>query len=131
MLPLLGVLAPLLGTVIDRVIPDKAEAEKIKMEIQAQTASAEVELQKAQIELAKEDAKTGFGGYRWAAGWLCVVSLAYAWILRDLLVWALLITSPEIPPPPQLDSGLQYTMLMGMLGLAGVRSHDLMKGTRK
>jgi hypothetical protein len=131
MLPLVGVLAPLLGTVIDRIIPDKAEAEKIKMEIQAQAATAEVELQKAQIELAKEDAKTGFGGYRWAAGWLCVISLGYAWIIRDLIAWGLLLAGSEAPPPPVFDSALQYSMLMGMLGLAGVRSHDLLKGSRK
>lgn len=131
MIPILGALAPLLGTVIDRVIPDKAEAEKVKMEIQAQAATAEVELQKAQIELAKEDAKTGMGGYRWAAGWLCVISLGYAWVLRDLLVWFLLVIGSDVPPPPTFNSELQYSMLMGMLGLAGVRSYDLMKGSRK
>lgn len=130
MAPLLGILAPLLGTIIDRVIPDKAEAEKVKMEIAAQTATAEVELQKAQIELAKEDAKTGKWGYRWATGWLCVLSLGYAWVIRDLLVWGLLIAGSDVPPPPDLDPALQYSMLMGMLGLAGVRSHDLLKGTR-
>jgi len=129
MIPLLGAIIPLIDTVIDRVIPDKAEAEKVKMEIAAQTAQAEIELQKAQIELAKEDAKSGIGGYRWGAGWLAVISCGYAWLLQPLLAWAM--TAKGMTPPPPVDPTMQYGMLMGMLGLAGVRSYDLMKGTRK
>ena len=128
---MLGFLAPILGTVIDRIVPDKAEAEKVKLEIAAQTAQAEMELEKSRLELAKEDAKTGKGGYRWAAGWLCVIALGYSWILRDLLVWIIAIASPETPPPPVMDTSLQYSMLTGMLGLSAVRAHDLVKGSRK
>ena len=128
---MLGFLAPILGTVIDRIVPDKAEAEKVKLEIAAQTAQAEMELEKSRIDLAKEDAKAGKGGYRWAAGWLCVIALGYSWIIRDLLVWIIAIASPELPPPPPLDTALQYSMLTGMLGLSGIRAHDLMKGSRK
>jgi hypothetical protein len=128
MVPILTAVLPLVDTLIDRLIPDEHERAKVKMEIEAQAASAQVELQKAQIDLAKEDAKTGFGGYRWGAGWLCVISLGYAWLLHPLLVWV--ATAQGWTPPPALDPGLQYSMLMGMLGLAGVRSHDLLKGTR-
>jgi len=130
-LPLLGTLAPLLGTVIDRLIPDKAEAAKVKMEIEAQTAQVEADIQKSILELAKEDAKAGIGGYRWGAGWLCVISLGYAWIIRDMIMWAIAVGGLEVVPPPALPGEAQYTMLLGMLGLAGVRSYDLMKGSRK
>ena len=131
MIPLLGALVPLFGTVIDRLIPDTAEAEKVKLQITAQVQTAEIELAKATMDLAKEDAKTGKWGYRNAAGWLSVLSLGYAWILRDLLVWAIALSGSTAPPPPSIDPSLQYGMLMGMLGLAGVRSHDLLKGSRK
>lgn len=129
MLPLLGAIVPLVDTIIDRVIPDKAEAERVKMEIAAQAANAEVELQKAQIELAKEDAKSGKGGYRWGAGWLAVISCGYAWLIQPLLAWV--AAAQGWTPPPPIDPTMQYGMLMGMLGLAGVRSYDLMKGSRK
>lgn len=125
---------PLLGfaeTLIDRLIPDKAEAEKVKLEIAAKVQTAEIELAKAQMELATEDARSGKGGFRWGAGWLCIFALGYAWLAHPLLTWLLAIIAPEVPPPPAIDPQLQYGMLMGMLGLAGVRSFDLKSGTRK
>ena len=130
-LPIIGALAPVLGTVIDRLIPDKAEAAKVKMEIEAQTARVEADIQKAFLDLAKEDSKAGMGGFRWGAGWLCVISLGYAWIVRDMILWGIAIAGMDVVPPPELPGEAQYSMLVGMLGLAGVRSYDLMKGSRK
>ena len=130
-LPIIGALAPVLGTVIDRLIPDKAEAAKVKMEIEAQTARAEADIQQSILDLAKEDAKAGKGGDRWGAGWLCVISLGYAWIIRDMILWGITIAGLDVAPPPALPGEAQYSMLVGMLGLAGVRSYDLMKGSRK
>ena len=131
MLPALGLLAPLAGKLIDRLIPDKAEAERAKVEIAAEIQQAEIELAKSQMELAKEDAKSGKGGFRDWSGKLCILSLGYAWIAQPVLTWALAIISPDMPPPPEVDPALQYSMLTGMLGLAGVRSFDLAKGSRK
>ena len=130
-LPIIGALAPVLGTVIDRLIPDKAEAAKVKMEIEAQTARVEADIQQSILDLAKEDAKAGKGGYRWAAGGLCVISLGYAWIMRDMILWGIASAGLDVAPPPALPGEAQYSMLVGMLGLAGVRSYDLMKGSRK
>jgi len=131
MAPLLGVLAPLFGTVIDRLIPDTAEAEKVKLEVAAKVQTAEIELSKAQMELAKEDAKSGKGGFRDWAGKLCIFSLGYAWLVSPLLQWIIALTGADVTPPPDIDPSAQYAMLTGMLGLSGVRSFDLMKGSRK
>ena len=131
MAPLLGVLAPLFGTVIDRLIPDTAEAEKVKLEVAAKVQTAEIELSKAQMELAKEDAKSGKGGFRDWAGKLCIFSLGYAWLVSPLLQWIIALTGADVTPPPDIDPSAQYAMLTGMLGLAGVRSYDLVKGSRK
>ena len=131
MIPLLGAVLPLVETVVDRLIPDEAEAKKVKMELAAKVQTAEIELSKAQMDLAKEDAKSGKGGFRDWAGKLCILSLGYAWLIHPLLGWLIALTGIEVTPPPSIDPTAQYAMLMGMLGLAGVRSHDLLKGTRK
>ncbi len=128
---LIAALLPILGTVIDRLVPDSAEAAKVKSEIQGKVAAAEIELAKAQIELSKEDAKSGVGGFRWGAGWLCIVSLGYSWLAHPLLGWALIAAGSGVEPPPGIDPSAQYAMLTGMLGLAGVRSFDLLKHSRK
>jgi hypothetical protein len=132
MIPIIAALTPLLGTVVERLIPDKAEAEKIKSEIALQAATVEADIQKSILELAKEDAKTGKGGFRWGAGWLCITALGWTWVLHPILTWVLAITAPEITPPPNIiGAEMAYSMLIGMLGLAGVRSYDLMRGSRK
>lgn len=126
---MIAALLPIFSTVIDRLIPDSAEAARVKAQIESQVATAEIELAKAQIDLSKEDAKSGKGGFRWGAGWLCIVSLSYAWLIWPLLSWAAVGLGAE--PPPQIDASAQYAMLTGMLGLAGVRSFDLKSKTRE
>ena len=51
MLPILSALLPLVGTVLDRVIPDKAAAEKAKLEMQAKLLDAATTGALAQIEV--------------------------------------------------------------------------------
>jgi len=129
-LPLFDGIASLADTLIDRLVPDKAEAARIKADVAIKQQALSAELHKATLELAKEDAKSGKGGYRWGAGWLCVVSLGFAWVIHPLMAWLLLIVAPDVPPPPNIPVTEQYAMLTGMLGLAGIRAHDLLKGTR-
>ena len=127
--PLIAAALPLFGKVIDRAIPDKAEAERVKNTIMMQTAELEADIVMSQLELAKEDAKSGKGGFRDLAGKLAIAALAYAWLLQPLLSWASAFVG--IDAPPAIDSSQQYAMLTGMLGLGGLRSYDVMKGSRK
>ena len=127
--PLIAAALPLFAKVIDRAIPDKAEAERVKNTIALQTAELEADIVMSQLELAKEDAKSGKGGFRDWAGKLAIAALAYAWLLQPLLSWASAFVG--IDPPPSIDSSQQYAMLTGMLGLGGSRSFDLMKGSRQ
>ena len=119
------------GLVIDRLVPDKAAAAKLKTEIAAEVQLAEIDLAKSRMAVAAEDAKSGRGGFRDQAGKLAVYSCGYAWLGEPLLTWVLSAVAPSVPPPPPVDPALAYSMLAGMLGLAGVRAHDLKHGTRK
>ena len=84
----------------------------------------------AQIELNKKEAghRTVFvAGWRPFIGWVCGVALAYNFIIRDLFIW---IAKPEtIPPALQMDHLI--TVLTGMLGLAGLRTFEKVKGISK
>ena len=131
MLPLIGAIIPMLGGIIDKVVPDKNAAAKIKAEIAKEEANMEGQLQLAQLALQTEDAKSGVGGFRWAAGMLTVASLAYSWLLYPIGTWALVAFDVDIIPPPAVATEAQFIMLTGMLGLSGVRSFDLAKGSRK
>ncbi len=127
---LLGFLGGPVASIIDKAVPDKDQAAKIKHDLQMAAMSNEAEMQKAVLELAKEDAKSGKGGFRHGAGWLCIYALGYAWLAHPLLSWAMLLVAPDVKGPPSIPAEAQYAMLTGMLGLGGIRAYDLKNGTR-
>ena len=59
-------------------------------------------------------------GWRPFNGWVCGVALAYNFILRDLLVW--FIGPEQVPPALQMEHLM--TVLIGMLGLGGMRTFE-------
>jgi hypothetical protein len=80
----------------------------------------------AQTEVNKVEAGSSslfVAGWRPAIGWVGAISLFYQYILYPLMLWL------PIEPPPQIDSSQLYPIIMGMLGIAGLRSFDKVKGT--
>jgi hypothetical protein len=91
-------------------------------------------LAKAQIELNKQEAKHRnifVAGWRPAVGWICASALAYNFIFRDLLAWLLLNTNQAITLPPALAMDHLLTILLGMLGLGGLRTFEKNKKLTK
>ena len=79
-----------------------------------------MELVKVQSEINKMEAQHRsifVAGWRPFIGWICGLALAYNFIIRDLIAWV----SPDIMPPAiQMDQLI--TILLGMLGLGGLRT---------
>ena len=131
-----GLLLPLIGKVLDRVLPDKAASEAAKLELfkAVQTGElaqldADVKLALGQIEINKAEASNPslfVSGWRPAVGWLCSVGLAYTFLLQPLLAWVSGIRS--IPVPPTLDLGDLMTLLAGLLGLGSLRTYEKVAG---
>lgn len=131
-------LLPILGSILDKVLPDPAAAADAKLKAMqlAQTGElaaldAEVKLALGQIEVNKAEATTDVfrGGWRPFCGWVCGAGLAYTFLLQPLLPWVVgLFTQNPIPPLPTIDSGTLMGLLGGLLGLGGLRSFDKVKG---
>jgi len=130
---------PLIGKVLDKVLPDptaKAES-KIKMMEMAQAGDfkdieAALERDVQQIALNKIEAGSSNvfkSGWRPAVGWICAFGLLYATILHPLLSWAAVVF--DILPPPNLGVDVLMPVLLGMLGLGGMRSFEKFKGLTK
>lgn len=82
----------------------------------------------AQTRINIEEAKSGsffVAGWRPAIGWVGALALFYQFILYPLLLW---LPNVDNPPPP-LDYTMLYSLITGMLGIAGMRSYDKMKET--
>lgn len=79
-----------------------------------------IELQ-AQINEQEAKHRTIFvAGWRPFIGWVCGFALAYNFVLRDLLVWY--VGAESAPPALQMEHLM--TVLIGMLGLGGMRTFE-------
>lgn len=122
--------------IIDKVLPDAGakDAAKLKLLELAQAGelaelSATVEMSKAQNEVNKTEAASNslfVSGWRPAVGWCCVGIFACNYIGVPMLAW--LSPLVDLPPPPRLDIGEVLPVLLGMLGLGGLRTAEKMKG---
>lgn len=123
--------------VIDKIFPDQnaanaAKLEMLKMQQAGDFKELELEFANAQQQLAvnAEQAKNPsvfVSGGRPAAMWACVMGLVYTFLLQPLLAWASTMIGQPVPPP--IDTSLLIQLLIGMLGLAGIRSFDKKNGT--
>jgi hypothetical protein len=126
MAPLLTALLPIFGSVIDKVIPDRAAAEKAKLEAQAQLVAAATQGALAQLEVNKVEAahqSVFVAGWRPAIGWVCAAALAYSYMLVPLVGFTLALLGQPVPRWPVLDNNL-WELMFGMLGMGALRSWD-------
>ena len=87
----------------------------------------------AQAEINKSEAASGsifVGGWRPFIGWVCDAALAFQYIVRPFWIWAIAAWWPNSPIPPGLDSNL-WELMLGMLGLGGLRRFEKVKGIGK
>lgn len=108
---------------LTRFFPSEVDKEKV----QAALLEIEQKLPLAQISVNQEEAKSRslfVAGWRPAVGWVCVLALFYEYIIRPIL--ALMGFAPL-----NLDSNALYSLLMGMLGLGGMRTYEKVKGLTK
>jgi len=124
---------------IDKLIPDpkaKAEAmEKLKELDQAgelAKMNADLAVMSQQVEIDKiEAASTNMfiAGWRPAVGWVCVLGLAIT-VFSPLLGWgAALFGHAILVPAIPMDALM--TLLIGMLGLGGMRTVEKLNNAEK
>jgi hypothetical protein len=133
----MGLLDTLVGpvtSIIDKIIPDKDQAAKLAHEIATMSEKMANEQMLAQLEVNKAEAASGSlfkGGWRPAIGWICGLSLFWAFILQPFIVFFLLVFGVDLPPLPQLNTSDLMPILLGMLGLGGLRSYEKVQKVTK
>ena len=129
-------LIPIVGTLIEKFIPDPKQAAdaKLKMLEMAQKGElavldADMKLALGQMEINKEEAKTDMfrGGWRPATGWACVAGLVYQFLAQPLVPWFAAVLGFTVPPLPPIDNETLMVLLTGMLGLGGLRTFEKVK----
>ena len=129
----------LAGKIIERIFPDKTEAEKAKLamfQLQEQGALQEVQnefnlsMEQVKVDAVEAASASRFvAGWRPFIGWVCGFSLFYNYIFFPLYSYTAKLFYAAAPPMPSLDSGELISLLMALLGLGAMRSYDKAKQT--
>jgi hypothetical protein len=123
---------PIIGQLLDRVLPDPAVAAAAKLELEKQVLNGELEAVLAQLDINKvEAASTSLfvAGWRPFIGWVCGSALAYTYMLQPFLVFAATALGRSVSIPTLSLSDLM-PVLFALLGLGTMRSYEIVKGAR-
>lgn len=110
-------------TVINKIWPDKSAQEAAQLAAAVAIVQGQLDTNKA--EAASPSAFTS--GWRPAIGWVCALALLVQYIGRPMLVWVGIVTGHPFPPLPGIDDNL-WQLMLGMLGLGGLRTFEKTKG---
>ncbi|MGB0846972.1 MAG: 3TM-type holin [Thiolinea sp.] len=119
-------IGPIAG-LLDKIIPDKDQREKLAHEIATLAEKQANQQILAQIEVNKQEAahKSLFvAGWRPGAGWVCVLAMAFNFLVAPLLDAAGFGVET-------LDISSMMPVLLGMLGLGGMRSFEKRNGVAR
>ena len=116
--------------VIDRVWPDPAQAASAKLELMKLQQSGELALIAGQMDINKVEAANPsvfVSGWRPGIGWVCGAGFAVQFVVGPLAEWGSALYGHPVKFP-QMDTGTMMPLLLGMLGLGGMRTAEKIQG---
>lgn len=126
--------------VIDRLWPNPTERDAAKLKLLEMQQSGEMARLAAETDLAKmqgainqaeaENASVFVSGWRPWIGWVCGTAFAYHFVLQPLIAF-IMAANGKTFPLPAFDIESLLTVLLGMLGLGGLRTFEKVKGVSK
>jgi hypothetical protein len=107
---------------ISKFIKDKDLQQKLSHEISTMAEKHAQELALAQIKLNTEEAKGNWFQSSWRplCGWICALSLGINFMVAPICAGFDIFV-------PQADMSIMMPLLLGMLGIGGLRSLDKIK----
>ena len=117
------------GKLIDRLWPDEASRDAAKLELFKLQQSGEL----GQLQVNQEEAKSSsvfVAGWRPAIGWVCGAACAWNWIGLPMAKFTMILIGHPVTLSPA-DLSEMMPVLMGMLGLGGLRTIEKINGVSK
>jgi hypothetical protein len=113
-----------IGTVLDKVIPDKNKRAEAQEALEAASASQDFQLLIEQIKVNAIEAQSDNffkSGWRPSVGWICSIAFGLHFVIFPILNWFIMLCGQlPILVPFQMDTLL--TVLLGLLGLGTMRT---------
>jgi len=130
---LLNILPNILA-IIDKSLPDKAQAEHAKQRIEFELLAAVNEVNKSQAETNKVEAahrSIWVAGWRPAIGWVTALGVFWAFIGQPLAAWLATLYGIPFALLPEFPMDQVMELVLAMLGMSGLRTFEKMKGVSK
>jgi hypothetical protein len=125
-------------SLIDRFFPDPVAKAAAALELSRMQQAGELaelaaatDLARLQIQVNLEEAKSTslfIAGWRPFIGWSCGFALAYVSILEPVARFAASVFFAYAGAFPVIDTTITLQVLLGLLGLGGLRSLEKVKG---
>lgn len=115
---------------IDRLLPDKAQAAAAKAQLVQMQVQGELAELQGQLEINKVEAASNsifVAGWRPFIGWVCGGALIFDTIVRPMLNWISALAGHALNAPA-LDMATLLPLLGGLLGFGAMRSYDKLQG---
>lgn len=119
------------SNILDKFIEDKDQKAALAHEIATMAERHAQEQLLAQLEVNKTEAahrSMWVAGWRPFVGWSCGAAMAWHFILLPVTLFITSFTGFEVPELPAFDMDSLMTVLLGMLGLGGLRTFEKSKG---
>ena len=115
-------LLPVASKLLDKFIVDKDQKQKLAHEIATMAEKHAQELALAQIKVNQEEAKGNWFQSSWRPliGWISGLSLGINYLISPICAGFGIII-------PQADMTVMMPLLLGMLGIGGMRSFEKFK----
>ena len=124
MLDLIGKLVDPVSNILDKVIEDKDQKARLAHEIATMAEKNSQALMMQQLKILQADAQGNWFQASWRPliGWIAGISLGINYMIAPIaLGFGFKI--------PQADMSVMMPLLLGMLGIGGMRSFDKLKKT--
>jgi hypothetical protein len=122
-----------ISSLLEKAIPDSDLRRKLTHEIATMAEKNAHEQIKAQLEINKTEAQHNslfVSGWRPAVGWTCCLGMAANFLIIPMTNFSLALASSNISIP-LIDLETMLPVLLGMLGLGGMRSYEKSKGVAR
>jgi hypothetical protein len=128
------------GKILERIFPDpvQRDAAKLKLLEMQQTGelaqlAADTDLAKGQLAINQIEAaspKLFVSGWRPFIGWTCGTAFAYGFVIQPFATFIILACGYTFTPP-EINFSDMLPVLLGMLGMGGLRTAEKIKGVTK
>lgn len=96
--------------------------------------AAMTSLVQGQLEINKQEAQHAsifVAGWRPGIGWICGIALGWNFIIQPIVSWGAFVYGVDLDGMPTLDTNELTTILLGMLGLGGLRTYEKRLGVAR